>query len=267
MEFETNNNEEVVTEEVAENVEATATEENVEENKPAEKMFTQEEVNELIEKRHRRDVRRIEREFERKYRDADYLQNVVKAGLGTESVEEAADTLAGFYADKGKSIPAKPNAQIYSQRDLERLARADADEIIDSGYDDVREEIDRLTSIGATNMTAREKAVYSILTKHFANSEREKTLSSLGVNPDVYKSDDYKQFRRQFVEDTPEETVYKLYTQSKPQAKVEKIGSMKNTTVDDTKTFYSPDDVDKLSEKDYENPIIMKRVRESMTKW
>jgi hypothetical protein len=33
------------------------------------------------------------------------------------------------------------------------------------------------------------------------------------------------------------------------------------------KDFYTPDEVDKLTEKDYDNPKIMERVRQSMLKW
>lgn len=44
-------------------------------------------------------------------------------------------------------------------------------------------------------------------------------------------------------------------------------GSVKDNGTSKLKEFYSPEDVDNLSEKDYDDPEIMKRVRESMTKW
>lgn len=42
---------------------------------------------------------------------------------------------------------------------------------------------------------------------------------------------------------------------------------MKNGSHDDVKTYYSPEDVDKLTEKDLDNPVIFQRVRESMKSW
>ena len=42
---------------------------------------------------------------------------------------------------------------------------------------------------------------------------------------------------------------------------------MKNGNTQEEKTYYSPEDVDKLTEKDLDDPIIFKRVRESMSKW
>lgn len=44
-------------------------------------------------------------------------------------------------------------------------------------------------------------------------------------------------------------------------------GSVKDSGTSKLKEYYSPEDVDNLSEKDYDDPEIMKRVRESMTKW
>ena len=43
-------------------------------------------------------------------------------------------------------------------------------------------------------------------------------------------------------------------------------GSVKDSGKSKLKEFYSPEDVDNLSEKDYDDPEIMKRVREYMTK-
>ncbi len=44
-------------------------------------------------------------------------------------------------------------------------------------------------------------------------------------------------------------------------------GSVKDSGASSLKEYYSPEDVDKLSDKDYKNPEIMKRIRASMTKW
>lgn len=44
------------------------------------------------------------------------------------------------------------------------------------------------------------------------------------------------------------------------------IGAV-NSSSSKEKDFYTPDEVDKLTEKDYDNPKIMERVRQSMLKW
>lgn len=53
-------------------------------------------------------------------------------------------------------------------------------------------------------------------------------------------------------------------TPSKPAS----TGSSKSTTPDNQiKEYYTPEEVDKLSSKDLDNPTILKRVRNSMKRW
>ena len=44
-------------------------------------------------------------------------------------------------------------------------------------------------------------------------------------------------------------------------------GSAKDSGAGDLKEYYTPEDVDRLTERDLANPEVMKRVRTSMTKW
>lgn len=44
-------------------------------------------------------------------------------------------------------------------------------------------------------------------------------------------------------------------------------GSAKDSGASELKEYYSPEDVDRLSDKDLDNPEIVKRIRQSMTKW
>jgi hypothetical protein len=122
------NNENLVTEQVAENVEVT-TEENIQEI--PEKTFTQSELNEIVKGAKARAKAQARKEYERKYGK---LENVLRAGTGKESVEEITDTFAKFYEGKGITVTEKNN---YSDRDNEILARAEAEDIIRLGYEDV----------------------------------------------------------------------------------------------------------------------------------
>jgi len=251
-------NEILVAEQAAENVEQT-TEETV-----APKMYSQEEVDAIVGKRIARTKAKIEKDYQRKYGD---LEEVLKAGTGKESVEEMTDTFQKFYAAKGINIPQKPT---YSAKDIEVLARAEADEIIRSGYEDVVEEVDRLTEIGAANMTAREKAVFKVLAEHRQNAERSKELSKLGVTEDVFTSKEFKDFASKFNPSTPITDVYDIYAKMKPKKEIKTMGSMKNSTSEDgtVKDFYTRDEALQFTKKDFDkNPDLFKAVQASMLKW
>lgn len=248
--------------EQVEDLEVVETSENVEqttEQTPV-KTYTQEEVDQIVGKRIARNTAKITKQFERKYGG---LTDVLKAGTGKETVEDMTDTFKEFYQKKGIQIPEKP---AYSAEDIELLASADAKAIIDSGYDEVVEEVERLADLGAANMSPREKAVFKALAEHRQSTERGRELNAIGVAEDVYNSKEFKDFADMFKPSTPITEVYKQYAKTvKPN--VEPIGSMKNGSHDEGKTFYTPEEVDKLTSKDLDNPVIFQRVRDSMKLW
>lgn len=248
--------EDLVAEEDTENVEQT-TEETVEE--PA-KLFTQEDLNAAVGKAKARVRARVEKEYERKYSS---LMDALKAGTGKETVEEVDDTLRKFYQEKGIQIPERA---AYSEEDIALLASAEANDIISSGYDEVVEEVERLANLGVENMSSREKAVFKALAEHRQSAEKGRELTAIGVTEDVYNSREFKKFAGMFNPSTPITEVYKLYAKTvKPS--VEPIGSMKNGSHDEGKTFYTPEEVDKLTSKDLDNPVVFQRVRDSMKLW
>ena len=250
------NNENFVAEQVAENVEQTT------EQTP--KMYTQEEVDAIVGKRLARKEARIRKEYDRKYGD---LEGVLKAGTGKESIEEMTDTFKQFYQKKGIQMPEKP---AYSDSDIAVLAKADAEDIIRSGYDDVVEEVDRLTALGVANMTAREKAIFKTLAEHRQSAERGRELSKLGVTEDVYNSSEFKDFAGKFNPNTPIRDIYDLYAKTQPKKEIRTMGSMKNSTTDDgtVKDFYTRDEALRFTKKDFDkNPALYKAVEASMLKW
>ena len=252
------NNENLVLE--TENVEQTTEETVVEQPK----MFTQEEVNEIVGKRVARKEARIRREYDRKYGE---LEEVLKAGTGKDSVEEVTDTFRGYYEKKGIQFPKKPE---YSAKDIETLAKAEANDIINAGYDDVVEEVDRLADIGAENMTAKEKAVFKVLAQHRQGLERTKELSSIGVTEDVYNSDDFKSFADKFSPTTPIKDVYDIYRKTQPKKEFKTMGSMKNNPSADSgvKEYYSKEEAEKFTIEDFnKNPELYKSVVNSSYRW
>jgi hypothetical protein len=252
-------NENFVAEEVTENVEQT-TEQIAEQPK----MFTQDEVNEIVSKGKARERAKITKQFERKYGQ---LEEVLRAGTGKDNVEDMTNTFRQFYEKKGIVLPQKP---AYTDRDIEVLARAEAEDIIRAGFEDVVEETERLAEIGVENMTAREKAVFKTLAEHRYKTERSRELNKIGVTEDVYNSEDFRDFAGMFNPNTPIEKVYKLYTQNQPKKEIKTMGSMKNNASAESavKEYYTPEEAAKFSVKELrDNPAIEKAILASMQKW
>ena len=255
-----NENENLVTEEVAENVEHTTEE--------TPKTYTEAEFNakldEVLGKKIARKEAKIRKEYERKYGS---LEEVLKAGTGKQNVDELTDTFTKFYESKGVKINKKPE---YTDKDIEVLARAEADEIIRLGDDEVVEEVDRLTEVGIANMTAREKAVFKVLAEHRQNAERGKELAEIGITEDVYNSKEFKDFAGKFNSNTPIADIYDIYNKTLPKKEFKTMGSMKNSTSEDgtVKDFYTRDEALQFTKKDFDkNPALYKAVEASMLKW
>lgn len=228
------------------------------------KMFTQDEVNEIVGKAKARTRAKVEKENQRKY---GRLEEVLKAGTGKETVEEMADTFEQFYEGKGIKIKKTPS---YSEKDIEVLAGAEADEIIRGGYEDVVDEVDRLTALGVANMTAREKAVFKKLAEHRQSAERGLELSSIGVTEDIYTSKEFTDFASKFNSSTPIKDIYDIYAKTQPKKEIRTMGSMKNNPVADTgvKEFYSVEEARKIPREELDkNPALFKAVEASMLKW
>ena len=251
-------NENEILVEQTENVEITT------EETPAVKTYTQEEVDDIVGKAKARAKAKVEKDYQRKYGG---LEEVLKAGTGKESIEEVTDTFAEFYRKKGITIPVKPN---YSDKDIEVLARAEANEIINSGFEEVVEEVDRLADVGFANMTAREKVLFKALAEYRQGAERGRELGKIGVTEDVYNSQEFKDFAGKFNPNTPITDVYNIYRQTQPKKDIKTMGSMKNTGSADNgvKDYYSYEEASKFKNEDYDKtPGLEEAVKRSMHKW
>ena len=268
-------NEIIMTEEVVETPEQVV--ESVE-TAPEPKTYTEEEfeaalsarlnekLDEVMPKKIARKENKIRKEYEKKYGD---LESVIRVGTGkeTESIEEITDGLRQFYVTKGKKFPEKPS---YSDQDIAVLANAEANDIIQSGYDEVVEEVERLAKIGAANMTAREKSVFKALAEHRQATERGMELAKIGVTEDVYNSKEFTDFARQFNSNVPITKVYEIYNSTQPKKNIKPMGSMKSTAPESNgvKDFYTYEEASKFTKKDFDNnPALFAKVQESMRKW
>lgn len=244
-------NENFVTEEVTENVETTT------EEIPAVKTYTQEEVDAIVGKRLARKEARIRKEYDREYGE---LVEVLKAGTGKENVGEMTDTFRDFYEKKGFKVNKKPD---YSAKDIEVLAKSEAAEIINAGYEEVVEEVDRLAN--TKNLTARDKALFKVLAEYRQNEERTRELSSIGVTEDVINSAEFKDFAAKFNSNIPMKDVYDIYRKTKPQKDIKTMGSMKQVQDRGVKDYYSPEEIERLTMEELDDPKVWEAVRRSMT--
>lgn len=242
---------------------------NSEEEEKEVKTFTQEQLDDIIADRVRRErntSRRseanIRREYEEKLAD---IENVIKAGFGTDNLDDGLTRITEICKNKGIKIPERKNN--YSQNDLEVLANHAAEEIIADGYDAVDLELKKLANKGADKMSVREKLIFSKLndTKKVLDSEKE--LLSIGVKPEVLQSKDFKDFADKFTGSKfSMKEVYEMYAkENKPKPKAKPIGSMINNNPKQEKTFISEAEYDKMTDKEIEENMDL--IRKSMHSW
>ena len=239
------------TQETVENAEEEAKEE------PQERLYTKDEVDSIKARTKRRIEDKVRREYEKKYGRA---ETVLKAGLQKDDFEEAVTELENYYTQEGVRIPEFR----YSQRDTEILANAEADEIIESGYDDIVEEVDRLANIGVEKMSDGEKIIFNKLAKERVRIEEEKDLSSIGISKESLP-EDFKEFCEKLNPDMPIKEKYEFYIQTRPKKEVRKMGSMESGPTSKVKDHYTEDEIARLTDEDLDNPQIWDAVRKSMT--
>ena len=171
-------------------------------------------------------------------------------------------TFRDFYEKKGVQMPTQPS---YTDREVEVLARAEADEIIGCGFDEVVEETDRLANLGVANMTAKEKVLFRQLAEYRQNTEKGQELAKIGVTEDVYNSKEFRDFASKFNSNTPVTEIYELYHKMQPRKPVQTMGSMRNGVEPKVKDFYTQEEIERLTEEDLDNEDVWNAVRRSMT--
>lgn len=208
-------------------------------------------------------VNRAKKAEERKYSE---LVNVLSAGLGTNNLEELTKKAKTFYQEQGVEIPSKPS---YNEDEERILANAEASNIINLGYDEIVNETDEMMNRGFADLSPREKLVYKTLAEKRKEIENVKALESIGVKRETIESDDFKNFTQKFNSDTSLTDIYEMYSKLQPKEDVQPIGSMKSSSTkdDEIKEYYSPEEFDKLTKEQLDNPKIWEAVMKSRLKW
>lgn len=247
------NDEMEVEQTTSENVETPTTEQKVEQQE-----FTPEQqrkINEIIQSR----VASTKRNEEKKYRK---LVNTIKAGMNadTDDVDEITSMARKLYKDNGIDIPDEP---IYSEEDENILAEADAQRIIDLGYDAIASETNNLS----TSKSSRDRKVYDALMRKKKELENLESLEKIGVSKEEYQGREFQDFAKKFNQDTPYTEIYEMYSKINKK-EPSPIGSMKSVAKEeDVKEYYTPEEVDKLTDEQLDDPRIWDAVMKSKEKW
>ena len=224
----------------------------------------QEEFSEMMKTRLDRQERNFQKELS-KYKDT---ENVLKSTLGASDIEEANKKLREYYENEGVKLPEvyKPGL---SSREIEVLAKADAQDFISEGYDSMLAEANRLAAKEYKNLNDRERVIFNTLVEELNKENSRRELLKVGAKEDVLNDKGFINFRNQFNSKTPIGDIYNLYLQTQNgKQKPTPMGSMKDTTAQkDIKDYYSPDDVNKLTDEDWAKPGVFEKALASMKKW
>ena len=242
--------------------EPTSSDETVEEEKEEVKTFTQEEVDAIVQKR----LARKERDFQKELSKYKSAEEVLKTGLEATDITGAEDKLRAFWGEQGVKLPEKVKPGL-TQHQMEILARGEAEEFIEEGYDSMKTEANRLASKGYQNLNESEKIIFDRLAERLTNEDNKRALLKLGASEELLSDKSFNDFRKKFNSNVPISEVYDMYMKNnKPKTVKENPGSMKNSDVNGTKDFYTPEEIAKLTDEQLDDPKIWEVVRKSMTK-
>lgn len=258
---------------ITENVVEQTTEETVEgtsatETQVEEKMYTNAELDQILAKKIARREAKLRKEYEDKLASYKEAEHVLNAGLGTSDIKEATTNLKNFYSEKGIDIP--QFQQSFNEDDMKVLANNEVQKIIEYGFDEVVDEVNRLADKGVDNMTPREKLVFTQLAEYRRSEEDKKELAQIGVGESALQDSDFIEFAKDLNPRLSTKEKYERYLKYKPKPQVETIGSMKNATDPGTgvKDFYTHEEAMKFTKADFDkNPALFKAVEQSMHKW
>ena len=277
---------EKVTEEVTENTEAQTVEEmeegieltdtaNTEESKetveekqeeqPKGRFMTDEDIDNLVMKKVNRRMAKLEAQKEKELSVYKDTENVLKSTLGASDINEANKKLREYYENEGIKLPDVYQPGL-TKKEIEVLAKAEAQEIIDDGYDAMLEEANKLAQKKYVNLSDKEKVIFNTLAEKLNYAKDRKELQKLGAKEELLNDEEFKKFRNQFNSNTPIKDVYDLYQKvhaKKPKA--ENPGSMRSSSQEGEKTFISEAEYDKMTDEEIEKNMDL--IRKSMYKW
>ncbi len=207
-------------------------------------------------------------------------------GTPKEQISKAAEYYGVSEDDVKKMIA---DAELDDKSDKQTMAYFNAKRFVEqSEPDEIQEEYDRINAIPEDKRSVREKELFKqikprvtedITAKVAADRKWfEEDVEGADFNK-VIRSEEFNDFMdgtnlnvrkglEKFIKLKGKDAIKETFAKDeKKNEQPASTGSVKDSGASNLKEYYSPEDVDNLSDKDYDNPEIMKRVRDSMTKW
>jgi hypothetical protein len=253
VEEETTENVEESTEKTPEVAEEVKEEPAPSEEKPKGRFVTDEELNDIVDRRVSRRMKKLEKD-QGIYKDT---ENVLKIGLGVNDIKEANKKLREYYSGEGYEMPKEYEPEM-TDREIQALANADAEDIIEEGEEAMTNEANKLAERGYENLSKREKILFTRLASTLESNKNRRELLRLGASEDLINSDDFKEFAAQFNSRTPMEKILGLYNASNDtDVKFDNPGSMKNQDKSSTdKEYYTDEEINQLTDEQLDDPKI-----------
>lgn len=253
--------------------EADASQAEEEKESVKEKLYTQKELQEAIDRNVKGRLARAENEYAKKIQEYEDLAYTLRKGMGKKDgdVKDLNKDLRDFYKEQGIDIP-EPKIH-YNERDERILAKADAEEIIEAGEDEVNRIANQIYNKPEAQRTIREKIIFETLGNHVIMQRAKAQLKEKGVSEDILNDDKFKKFANQFNTSTPITEVYALYDKlnkaTEKKTPPPSTGSVKTTgKSQEIKDYYTPEEVSKFTMQELKNnPKLMKAVEKSMAQW
>lgn len=226
-------------------------------------------MEERVEERLVRDRAKRERIQNKEMAKYKQLENIIKAGLGVDSLDEAISKSSEFYQANGVVIP---EYKSLSDKDEEILAKAYAEEIVSTGdYGEMEYEANRIANIPADKRSAKENIMFNILCQELVENNNRKILQAKGYDVKILENPEFKEFKTKLNYNIPVVEAIEMFKKINTKDKHEKpysVGSAKNVVKGkEIKEYYTPEDFDKLSMEDLKNPKIMEAVDKSRVNW
>lgn len=243
----------------------------------AERTLTQAEVDEIVKERLARERKKYADydEVKEQYESLKEMSDVLAQGGISGTPAEQIAHLRQYYGVTQKQAEQMVNASAKNEADetkafveAERFNRKATD-------DDVIDEVERILAIPPHKRKEKDIVKLEVLEGRYGTikfrseySEAEKWYKENGEGDfkDLVNDDDFKEFIEG--SNAPLKKMVQKYLRYSGRAKEPKSpGSARDKSGTAAKEYYTPSEVDKLTDAQLSNPKIWAKVRESMTKW
>lgn len=198
------------------------------------------------------------------------LETIMKSALGASDIDDVITKSREFYTQQGINIPEVVNKPYLNDRQKTVLAEDEAEGIIKLGKSEMETEASRIAAIPEQERSFEEKIIFNKVCQELIKMKDEESLKTKGYDTKILNDKDFSSFRNQFNLNTPVSQIYEMYQKvngNKP-TQPKSPGSARTTqTNNEIKDYYSPEDFDKLTPEDLQNPKVMQVVDKSRLKW